>query len=258
MAWIESHQNLGRHPKLLRLAAKLRINKAQSIGHLQYLWWWALDFSPTGELSAFTPAEISAASEWTGDSELFYSALKETGWLDPDGKLHDWDHYAGAYLGGLERQRRYRAKTHALRNSNATVTTNLTIPNQTKKEKVKKEKFVKPDPGEVSAYAKSLGYNLDGKKFCDYYESKGWLIGKTPMKSWQAAVRTWKTNDSSANGGPDKPNQAERDAKQREGWANRGLCTMCGSKLSLAIDGKMRCDSCNCEAVSSLVKFKGI
>ena len=28
--------------------------------------------------------------------------------------------------------------------------------------------------------------------FLDYYNSKGWMIGKNKMKDWKAAVRTWK------------------------------------------------------------------
>ena len=55
-------------------------------------------------------------------------------------------------------------------------------------------RFIKPDPSAVTAYAASIGYNLDGEQFCDYYASKGWLVGKSPMKDWQAAVRTWKRN----------------------------------------------------------------
>ncbi len=90
MAWIESHQSLGRHPKLFRLASKLRINKAQAIGHLQYLWWWALDFAPTGNLSAFTSAEISAGAEWPGEPGPFHEALCDCVWIDPDGMIHDW------------------------------------------------------------------------------------------------------------------------------------------------------------------------
>lgn len=54
--------------------------------------------------------------------------------------------------------------------------------------------MVKPTPIEVANYAYSIGFILDGDYFCDYYESKGWVIGKSPMKNWQAAVRTWKRN----------------------------------------------------------------
>jgi hypothetical protein len=57
-------------------------------------------------------------------------------------------------------------------------------------------RFVKPEPAAVTAYAESIGYKLDGEQFCDYYTSKGWLVGKSPMKDWQAAVRTWKRNAS--------------------------------------------------------------
>jgi len=31
-------------------------------------------------------------------------------------------------------------------------------------------------------------------KFHDYHTSKGWLVGKAPMKDWKAAMRTWKRN----------------------------------------------------------------
>ncbi len=26
---------------------------------------------------------------------------------------------------------------------------------------------------------------IDAQKFFDYYESKGWIIGKAPMKDWK-------------------------------------------------------------------------
>lgn len=111
MAWIESHQSLGRHPKLVRLAGKLRIHKAQAIGHLHYLWWWALDYAPKGNVSAFTPAEISAGAEWPGEPGLFHDALRD-GWIDTDGMIHDWWFYAGKLLEqrekDRERKREYR------------------------------------------------------------------------------------------------------------------------------------------------------
>lgn len=54
----------------------------------------------------------------------------------------------------------------------------------------------KPTPQEVTEYALSIGFKLDGQQFCDYYESKGWLVGKTPMKVWKAAVRVWRANSA--------------------------------------------------------------
>lgn len=54
------------------------------------------------------------------------------------------------------------------------------------------KRFQKPTAAEVTAYAASIGFQLDGEAFCDFYASKGWKVGQTPMKDWQAAVRTWK------------------------------------------------------------------
>lgn len=98
MAWIELHQTLPRHPKLLRLAGRLRIHPAQAAGHLTFLWLWTLDYAPTGDLSAFGPAEISAAACFPGDAEQFHRSLMETGWLDEDGQVHDWMEYAGCLI----------------------------------------------------------------------------------------------------------------------------------------------------------------
>lgn len=111
MAWIESHQELGRHPKLLRMSQQLRINKAQAVGHLHFLWWWTLDFSPLkGDLSAFTPAEISAASEWPGEPEKFMATLKDVGWIDKDGCVHDWGKYSGKWAEKRDADRKRKSR----------------------------------------------------------------------------------------------------------------------------------------------------
>lgn len=114
MAWIELHQTLPRHPKLFRLAARLRISRAQAAGHLTFLWLWTLDYAPTGDLSAFGPAELSAAADFGGDAELFAQALRETGWLDEGDQIHDWDEYAGKLIEGREqaktRMREFRKR----------------------------------------------------------------------------------------------------------------------------------------------------
>lgn len=91
----------------------LNIHRAQAIGHLHYLWWWALDGAPDGDLSSLKPAEIAEMAEWPGEPEPFVEALHECGWLDPDGRIHDWQDYAGKITGlreaNRERQRRRRS-----------------------------------------------------------------------------------------------------------------------------------------------------
>lgn len=56
----------------------------------------------------------------------------------------------------------------------------------------KKKRFVKPTVEEVKAYCEERGNGIDPQTFVDYYEAKGWTVGKNaPIKDWKACVRTW-------------------------------------------------------------------
>ena len=35
--------------------------------------------------------------------------------------------------------------------------------------------------------------------FFDFYESKGWMVGKNKMKDWKACVRTWEKRQNKTN-----------------------------------------------------------
>ena len=54
-----------------------------------------------------------------------------------------------------------------------------------------RKRFAIPTPEEVQAYCDERKNGISGQQFCDFYSSKGWKIGKEPMKDWKAAVRTW-------------------------------------------------------------------
>lgn len=56
------------------------------------------------------------------------------------------------------------------------------------------KKFQKPKIEEIQAYCKVRQNNINADEFYDYYESKGWMIGKNKMKNWQAAIRRWERN----------------------------------------------------------------
>lgn len=62
------------------------------------------------------------------------------------------------------------------------------------------KRFSKPTPEQVEEYARTIDYTIDGEAFCDFYESKGYMIGKSPMKCWKACVRTWKRMDAKRHG----------------------------------------------------------
>ena len=63
------------------------------------------------------------------------------------------------------------------------------------KEKVNKI-FKPPTVAEVKAYCDERRNAVDPQSFVDFYESKGWMIGKNKMKDWKAAVRTWEKNET--------------------------------------------------------------
>ena len=57
-----------------------------------------------------------------------------------------------------------------------------------------KKRFTPPSIEEVKAYCAERGNGVSAERFIDYYTSNGWRVGKTPMKDWKAAVRTWERN----------------------------------------------------------------
>lgn len=60
-------------------------------------------------------------------------------------------------------------------------------------------KQIPPTVEMVRAYCLERGNNVDAEKFCDFYESKNWYVGKNKMKDWQAAVRTWEKQDGKSD-----------------------------------------------------------
>lgn len=59
------------------------------------------------------------------------------------------------------------------------------------KEEEKEKRFTPPSVEEVNSYILEKGYDVDAEAFVNFYESKGWFVGKNKMKSWKAALVTW-------------------------------------------------------------------
>lgn len=59
---------------------------------------------------------------------------------------------------------------------------------------ISKEKFKKPTIEEIQEYCFERRNGIDANYFYDFYESKGWMIGKNKMKDWKSAIRTWERN----------------------------------------------------------------
>ena len=147
MAWIESNQEIGRHPKTKKLARLLDISAVTAIGHLHYLWWWALDFAQDGNIGKYDEFDIAEACLWEGDHQLFVDALLQAGFVDKTESglfIHDWLDYAGRLIiqkdlkkeKNKERVKRFRDKSAKSCNAdvmpcNAPTVPDLTVPDPT-------------------------------------------------------------------------------------------------------------------------------
>lgn len=91
-------------------------------------------------------------------------------------------------------------------------TDNIQITTTKESKEVKKEKnnnikrFTPPTYEQVSTYCKERKNTVDAERFLDFYESKGWMVGKNKMKDWKAAVRNWERS-SKQETKPAKQNQ---------------------------------------------------
>ena len=65
----------------------------------------------------------------------------------------------------------------------------------------KREAFKTPSLDDVRSYCKERGNKVDPESFVNFYESKGWMVGKNKMKDWKAAVRTWEKRDKEKTSG---------------------------------------------------------
>lgn len=112
-------------------------------------------------------------------------------------------------------------KSEHIRNTNS-----KEIPNK-RNTKEKKATFKIPTIEEVRAYCQERKNNVDPEAFFDFYTSKGWKVGRDPMRDWKAAVRNWERRDKAE---PKKKAEtfdleAWAEQKQKEQESANGLKT---------------------------------
>ena len=57
------------------------------------------------------------------------------------------------------------------------------------------KRFVPPTLEEVKARIKEMNYTFDAEAFIAFYQSNGWMVGKSKMKDWRAAMVTWQKRE---------------------------------------------------------------
>lgn len=138
MAWIESNQEVVRHPKTRKLARLLGCSVVTAVGHLHCLWWWAVDFAQDGFISKYDECDIAEACMWECDPSEYVAALLKSGYVDRAESglvIHDWIDYAGRLIvqrdikkdQTKERVKRYREKSNKSCNANVTQPCNASV-----------------------------------------------------------------------------------------------------------------------------------
>lgn len=91
------------------------------------------------------------------------------------------------YLGGIN--------SFASKFAQAKDKANTEYENEIENENVNKDikRFTPPVFEEVKAYCVERKNSINPQNFIDFYESKGWMIGKNKMKCWKSAVRNWES-----------------------------------------------------------------
>ena len=244
MAWIESHQEVGRHPKTKKLARLLGVSLPAAVGHLHYLWWWALDFAQDGTLGKYDAADIADARQWDGDADHLIDALLSAGYIDDTGSglvIHDWAEYAGKLL---ERRAKDRARkraaaeaadtpqefrgnsdgndeeTEGSRSASCVTVPNRTVPNQT----------IPTIPNSTEQNQQSdAPQTLQETRFAEFWASYPKKIGKAScLKVWKKLKPTTELHERIMIA---LESQKRSDQWQREGgrfipnpltWLNQG------------------------------------
>ena len=87
------------------------------------------------------------------------------------------------------------------------------------------KRFVPPTLAEVQSYVAERQSPVDPQGFIDFYASKGWMVGKTPMKDWKAACRnaeTWERWSRTEASAPPQKGLAQaltdRQMEKYMGW----------------------------------------
>ena len=73
--------------------------------------------------------------------------------------------------------------------------TNLTSINKNKEIRIINKLFTIPTISEVENYCIERKNTIDAESFINFYDSKGWMVGKNKMKDWRACVRTWEMRE---------------------------------------------------------------
>ena len=104
-----------------------------------------------------------------------------------------------------------------------------------------RRRFVPPTIEDVRDYIYGRGpeyQSIDPEEFVAFYQSKGWMVGKAPMKDWRAALTTWARKRVRSGGRPQEPVKAQVEIALEENAKTLRRLAERNSKGRMAIEGQ--------------------
>lgn len=174
-------------------AATAQLSNAQRYAYLEMIWTYYDKEEPLPDNPRKLALRIGAKQE---DVELVlevYFTLGEDGWHNKkcDDVLAEYRSFIDQKSAAGKASGRARVERPLNTRSTTEQPNQLTSKPTNQLTSVKKGRFAPPTPDELLDYANEKQLLINVGKFIDFYQSKGWMVGKNKMKDWKAAARNW-------------------------------------------------------------------
>jgi hypothetical protein len=191
-------------PSIARLELDTGLNRKTIMGHLQNLQ----------EMGLITEIGKVGATQRVKKYQL--NGVGERGEIVPN--LEQSQKRNDPKNGTINSPKNGTIKQYQKRYSEPTTLFNL--PLEPKEREVSEEttpakdnkKFSVPSIDQMDEYKKEMGYTWQSKDMHDYYCANGWMVGRSKMKDWRAAMRSWDTREKKYC------NKPQSQTKKRNSW----------------------------------------
>jgi len=164
---------------------------------------WLLDYSATGKSAPLSGRESILCSTVQLREDQFQASFEE---VDKSRSEHArkaatsrWNASADAQACSGMPEHARDAKT---KEKTKDKTKTKTLPS------IEGEYCPRPTVEEVASYARERNSSVDPERFVDYYASRGWKIGTSPMEDWKAAFRNWEREEKTRSVSSPSPQKA--------------------------------------------------
>lgn len=240
--WIKMRMDLRTHPKVVRISSATGSDKLRVVGGLHAVWCLFDIHSTDGHIEGYTVAAIDEYLGFPGFADAMalvgWLEIVEGGLKLPEFDTHNGttakrraedavrkaasrraksvlDVSADDADEMTTREEKRREQENKANTEDVATENDVPIPlpepppeppepppAKPKRERKPRPAFVKPTIEEVAAYCQERGGIVDPQRWYDHYTANGWMVGKSPMQDWKAAVRNWEGNKQYRSTGP--------------------------------------------------------